>query len=160
MRVAIRYRKTKPETGHFSLRLPENAMVLSYTEHWDLNSFEWITLIDVLEEERNPREERWFFLCNNGDSLDFLGEHGDLYYVSTYWSKGYSSHLWETTHLTEEERAKGKVDPKRFRQNRPHDVSRTAAPRERPVSAAGSAASSESSTPAPPADPPGVSSES
>lgn len=115
MRGVFRYKKTKPDFGHFSFKLPEGATLLTYTEHWLADEKIWKVYCDFLEDPRKPREERHFFLCNNGDDLDFLGEHADIYYAASYWSKGYSSHLFETTHLTPEERAKGKIDPKRFR---------------------------------------------
>lgn len=126
MKVIFRYRTSKPEDGHFSFQLHANAQVLSYAEHWHTEKG-WEVLVDALEETREPKERRYFFLCNAGDNLDFLGENPDLYFVGKHDSKSYSSFVFETTHLSETERLAGRIEASRYVRRRPEftDMSRT-----------------------------------
>lgn len=113
-----RYRMPKPPSGHFKLDLPEGATVLNYVEHWHTEEG-WTIAIDVLESPSKPRERRWFFLCNAGDNLGFIGEYPDVHYIGSHESKSYSSYLFDTSHLSETEREQGHVEPRRFNRGRP-----------------------------------------
>lgn len=118
MKAIFRYRTSKPLDGHFSFQLHEAATVLAYSEHWHIEKG-WEVLLDALENTSVPKERRSFFMCNGGDELDFLGEYPDVYFIARHEAKSYTSYLFETTHLSETERAKGRVQS-RFVRPKPH----------------------------------------
>lgn len=124
MKVIYRYRTSKPVDGHLSFQLPVDASILNYSEHWHSDKG-WEVLVDVLEDSRVARERRSFFLCNGGDGLDFLGDFPEAYYVGRHEAKSYTSYLFETTHLSESERQKGKVTSSRFTRPKPLDFERS-----------------------------------
>lgn len=126
MHVVFRYRTMKPTDGHLQFNLHAGATILAFAEHWHTEKG-WETFIDALEDASQPKESRFFFLCNAGDSLDFLGEYPDAYYVGQHDAKSYVSYLFETTHLSETEREQGHVVWSRYNRTKPtrDEMSRT-----------------------------------
>lgn len=126
MKVIYRYRTMKPEDGHFQFNLHRDAAILCFAEHWHTEKG-WELFIDALENTNEPKESRFFFLCNAGDALDFLGEFPDAYYVGKHETKSYVSYVFETTHLSETERAEGHVQAGRYNRVKPSydELSRT-----------------------------------
>lgn len=118
MKIIYRYKTQKPTNGHFHFMLHADAVPLDFSEHWN-GEKGWELAFDALEDTTKVRERRSFFLCNGGDDLSFLGDYPESYYIATHASKGYTSHLFETTHLSETEREKGKVQG-RFSRPKPH----------------------------------------
>lgn len=122
----FRYRTSKPSDGHFSFELHGGASILSFSEHWHTEKG-WEVFVDALVDTSIPRRRMWFFLCTGGDNLDFLGDQAPLYHLGTHEHKAYVSYLFDTTHLSENERAKGKAEATRLRRAKPPvaDLSRT-----------------------------------
>lgn len=125
MKVIFRYKAQKPDDGHVSWLLNQDATILSFNEHWHENNG-WEVAIDALEDTSKPKERRWFFLCNAGDNLDFLGDDPDLYHIATHHSKSYASYLFETGHLSETQRLEGTIKQNRYARRKPEweDLSR------------------------------------
>lgn len=144
MRVIYRYRTAKPLDGHFQFQLHADATIVSFAEHWH-SGVGWEVFVDALEDTANQKERRNFFLCNAGDSLDFLGDNPDVFYLGTQSSKSYSSYLFDTTHLSETEREKGRIEKSRYVRLKPEwdDLSRTERERERAKAAARRAATAQ-----------------
>lgn len=118
MKVIFRYKTAKPTNGHFHFMLHGGAENLGFSEHWHSEKG-WEVILDALEDTREPKERRSFFLCNGGDDLTFLGDFPSAYYVGSHEAKGYTSYLFETTHLSETEREKGVVQS-RYARPKPH----------------------------------------
>lgn len=116
----LRYRTGKPMNGHFSLQLHEGAQIIGYLEAWHSENG-WELVMDVLLDLSKPAERRYFFLCGQGDDLGFLGEYPDTYHVGTHYSKTYASYIFDTTHLSEQERAKGAADWRKLQRAKPKD---------------------------------------
>lgn len=116
--VIYRYKTSKPADGHFSMQLHEGSEIVGFLEYWH-GEKGWECVLDVLCDPGRPMERRYFFLCTGGDDLSFLGDYPVSYHVATHYSKGYTSFLFETTHLSENERAKGRVEPKRLLRSKP-----------------------------------------
>lgn len=118
MRVIYRYRTAKPDDGHFHFQLHANANILAVVEHWYAERG-WEIIMDVLEDTSEPKERRYFFLCNAGDKLDFLGEYPDIYYVGMHETRAYASYVFDTTHLSETERQQAVVSASRYTRGKP-----------------------------------------
>jgi len=113
MRTIYRYRTSKPPTGHFSFEIHREGVPLDFAENWHAEKG-WELVIDFLVDTSKPVERRYFFLCNGGDDLSFLGEYPEAHYIGSHQSKSYLSYLFETTHLSETERIKGQVERARY----------------------------------------------
>lgn len=124
--VVFRYRCSKPTNGHLSFQLHAGAHILSYAEHWHSDDG-WQVVLDALEDTHQAKEARHFFLCNAGDNLTFLGDFPEAYYVGMHDSKSYCSYLFETSHLSDLDRARGMVQPRRYARPKPglDELSRT-----------------------------------
>lgn len=120
MKSIYRYRTTKPQNGHFSFQLHEAAQVLHFNEVWH-GEKGWEIVADILVDTQKPLERRYFFVCTGGQNLTFLGDYPEAYLLQVHAAgeKGYVSFIFETTHLSDEERERGAADWAKLNRSRP-----------------------------------------
>lgn len=115
----IRYRTSKPPDGHLAWQINAGAALLAYSEFWHTEKG-WELVADFLLDTRQPMERRYFFLGTAGADVTALGDYPEAYLVGYHRDKGYLSYLFETTHLTDEQRRDLRVDPRQLQRGRPH----------------------------------------
>lgn len=133
MITVYRYRTMKPKHGQFSFDLHGGSEVIGFTEYWHSEKG-WELVVDVCCDTDKPLERRYFIIVTGGDRLDALGEYAAHYHLATHYSKGYTSFLFELTHLSETEREFMRADEKRLRRAKPGlaELGRAQRPRQEP----------------------------